>query len=528
MFIRTKVFKNKNGSTRTYLQLAESYRDGKKNRQRVLLNLGRLEELQEGQIDRLIEQLARFSQEQWNKANMTENADVRWTKQWGPEIIFRHLWQQLGLGDMLNDFLHRLGIKVPLEEAIYAMVLNRLCDPQSKLGVSQWVKSVHRPEFEQLQLHHFYAGLDVLAEHKDQIEVQLFDRVRDLFNIDLDLVFWDTTSTYFEGSGPGDLAHYGYSKDKRADRLQIMVGILMTKEGIPVAHQIFPGNTNDVNTFKAALEDLRTRFKINRVIMVGDRGMVSKKVLKDIQDAGLEYIVGVRMRRMRDVSTMLSWKARYINIKPTLRVKEVKVQDRARYILCYNPEAAKRDRLAREAILAKLEAKLITGGGFKSLVGNRGYRRYIKVEGQAQIIDQKALKREARFDGKFLLCTNSKLPTDQVAIAYKELWRIERAFRELKSGLDLRPIYHWKDSRVRGHIMVCFLALVLESTLIKKLSDIGSKARYREVMRDLAQLNAVQVTILDKDYLCRPELVGSAYEAFRATGIRPPLKMAEL
>lgn len=528
MFVRTKVFKNKDGTTRTYLQLAESYRDGKKNRQRVLLNMGRLEDMQEGQIDRLIEQLARFSQDQWVKAKMTENADVRWTKQWGPEVIFRHLWRELGLEDMLHSILRKLGIKVPLEEAIYAMVLNRLCDPQSKLGVSEWVKSVHRPEFEQLQLHHYYAGLEVLAEKKDQIEVELFDQVRNLFNIDLDLVFWDTTSTYFEGKGPEDLSHYGYSKDKRPDRLQIMVGILMTKEGLPVAHQVFPGNTSDVNTFKAVLADLQNRFKINRVIMVGDRGMVSKETLKNIQEAGLEYIVGVSMRKMRDVSAMLSWKARYINIKPNLKVKEVKVKDRVRYILCYNPDSAKRDRLAREAMLAKLEAKLLTGGGIKSLVGNRGYRRYIKVEGQANIIDQEKIKQEVRYDGKFLLCTNSKLPTDQVAIAYKELWRVERAFRELKSGLDLRPVYHWKDSRVRGHIMVCFLALVLESTLIKKLSDIGSKASYREVMRDLSQLNAVQITILDKDYICRPELVGSAYEAFRATGIRPPLKMTEL
>lgn len=528
MFIRTKVFKNKDGSTRTYLQLAESYREGNKNRQRVLLNLGRLEEMQEGQIDRLIEQLTRYSKEKWVKAKMTENADVRWTKQWGPEIIFQHLWKQLGLKDMLIGILRKLGIKAPLEEAIYAMVLNRLCAPQSKLGVSEWVKSVHRPEFEQLQLHHYYTSLEVLAENKDEIEVQLFDRVRDLFNIDLDLVFWDTTSTYFEGKGPEDYAQYGYSKDKRPDRLQIMVGILMTKEGIPVAHQVFPGNTSDVNTFKALLADLRNRFKVSRVIMVGDRGMVSKEVLKNIQDAGLEYIVGVRMRKMRDISTMLSWKARYINIKPNLKVKEVKVKDRVRYILCYNPESAKRDRLARENMLAKLEAKLLTGSGVKSLVGNRGYRRYIKVEGKANIIDQEAIQQEARFDGKFLLCTNSKLPTDQVATAYKDLWRVERAFRELKSGLDLRPVFHWKDSRVRGHIMMCFLALVLESTLIKKLSDMGSKFSYREVMRDLAQLDAVQVTILDKDYLCRPELVGSAYDAFKATGIRPPLKMLEL
>ncbi len=209
--------------------------------------------------------------------------------------------------------------------------------------------------------------------------------------MELDLVFWDTTSTYFEGSGPEDLAKYGFSKNKRPDRLQIVIGVLMTKEGIPVAHQIFPGNTNDTKTFKSIVDDLRKRFSITRVIMVGDRGMVSQKILKELRECGMEYIVGMRMRR-----------------------------------------------LARKSMVAKLEQKLLKGGT-KSLVGNRGYRRYLNVNGKAATINREALKREERFDGKYLLLTNSDLPTEQVALAYKDLWKVERAFRELKSGLDLRP-----------------------------------------------------------------------------------------
>ena len=337
-------------------------------------------------------------------------------------------------------------------------------------------------------------------------------------------MFWDTTSTYFEGKGPEELAQYGYSKDKRPDRLQIVIGLLMTKEGIPIAHQIFPGNTNDVKTFKSIIDDLRQRFNINRVITVGDRGMVSQKILKELRENGMEYIVGMRMRRLKGIDSMLGWNSRYLKVKDNLKVKEVRQDSRGRFILCLNPDGAERDRKARQDMLAKLEQK-ITQKGAKSLVGNRGYRRYLKVDGKAVEIDKEALKREARFDGKYLLLTNSALPTDQIALAYKDLWKVERAFRELKSGLDLRPIYHWTDSRVRGHVMVCFLALVLETAMQKKLQAVNKDLSYRKVFKDLAQLHAVKVSFEGQDYLTRSELKGEAYAAFKALGTRPPLHM---
>ena len=196
--------------------------------------------------------------------------------------------------------------------------------------------------------------------------------------------------------------------------------------------------------------------------------------------------------------------------------------------VCFNPLQAEYDQKAREEMVVKLESQ-IKNNGVKSLVGNSGYRRYLLLKKDAVVgIDQKALKEEARYDGKYVLRTNSILDTDQVALAYKDLWRVERAFREIKSSLDLRPVYHWKDSRVRGHIMVCFLALVLESALRRKLLEKNIEVEYIYLLRDLHQLMAVEMTIGEDRYLCRTELVGKAHEAFKALGIRPPLQIAKL
>ena len=306
MYVRKTTSKNKDGSTRTYVQIVQGYRENGKVRHKIIANLGRIESLQEGQIDNLMEHLEKFAKETWIRSR-PENLRIEWTKQWGPALIFHRLWEELSVGPDLQTLLNGTEKTSPLAEAAFAMVLNRLCDPQSKLGVSEWATTVYRQEFEQLQLQHYYKSLDFLAEYKDKLEVNLFHRIMNLFSMDLDLVFWDTTSTYFEGKGPEELAQYGYSKDKRPDRLQVVIGLLMTKEGMPIAHQVFPGNTNDVKTFKSILDDLRKRFNISRVITVGDRGMVSQKILKELRDSGMEYIVGMRMRHLKGIDYMLGW-----------------------------------------------------------------------------------------------------------------------------------------------------------------------------------------------------------------------------
>lgn len=526
MYVRSKSFRNKDGSTRTYLQLVKGERVGGKIRQRVVANLGRLEDLKEGKLDELIEALARFSAREWiiSRAKELEATSAR---VWGPVLIFRRLWEELGISGLVSRALDATSIESDFEEAAFAMVLNRLCDPMSKLAMTEWMRDVYRPEWEGLELHHFYRALDFLADHKDEIETGLYRRSVDLFNLDVDLVLWDTTTTYFHGQACESLARYGFSKDKRPDRVQIMIGVMLTRDGFPMGHEVFPGDTAEVETFRVALDKAKRQFNLRRVILVADRGMVSEELLKEIEQAGLEYIVGVRMRKAKAAREVLSRAGRYSIVAENLQVKEV-MHEGTRYIVCFNPVEAEHDRAAREAMVAALRERLSSGSS-KSLIGNHGYRRYVKMEGAKLSINEDAVKAEERYDGKYVLRTNARLTPADVATSYKSLWQVERAFRELKSGLDLRPIYHYTEKRIRGHIMVCFLALVLEMALRRKLGAITEEAvPYDDLLHHLEQVKAVEINLDGKRYLARTELVGHADLAFRALGTRPPLRVTEL
>jgi hypothetical protein len=299
---------------------------------------------------------ARFSRKRWVREEAMK-LSARWAKIWGPVLVFRRLWEELGLPEMFSGLVSGTGVTTDFEEAAFAMVLNRLLDPRSKLATWEWMNTIYRPEWDGLELHHLYRTLDFLALRKDQIEKALYARVRSVFDLSLDLVLWDTTTTYFEGRACEGLAEYGFSKDKRPDRLQIMIGVLMSWDGFPLAHQVFPGNTAEVNTFREALRQVRERFHLRKVILVADRGMVAEKVLEEIEEAGLEYIVGVRMRKARAAKAILARPGRYHEVDHNLKVKEV-IHERVRYVICLNPEEQERDRLARQEVVTRLKEKL--------------------------------------------------------------------------------------------------------------------------------------------------------------------------
>jgi transposase len=283
----------------------------------------------------------------------------------------------------------------------------------------------------------------------------------------------------------------------------------MTQEGIPIAHEIFPGNLNDVQSFAKALDVVKERFNIDKIILVGDRGMASAPLLEEIAEQHLEYIVGVRMRKIRAMDDVLSRRGRYHEIKANLKVKEVR-RENERYIVCFNPEEAEDDRQSRERMLAKLDKKL-KSGGIKPLVGNTGYRHFLFVSGGKIAIDEEAVNSEARYDGKYVIKTNDyELSPEEVALAYKDLWWVERSFRELKLGLDLHPVYVYKDSRVRGHVMICFLALVLESAFRKNCREKGIKIPYNDLLLDLKQVRAFELKLNNKHYLLRSALSARA------------------
>jgi transposase len=270
------------------------------------------------------------------------------------------------------------------------------------------------------------------------------------------------------------------------------------------------------------IELLKKRFHIRKVVLVCDRGMVSAKNLKAAEEAGFEYIVGMKMRNLVEVrDEVLGRAGRYHEVSENLRVKEVQVEER-RYVVCFNPDEAAKDRADREATLAKIRAKLAKGG-LKQLINNRGYKRYLRVDRGSAAIDEARAQEEERYDGKYVLRTNTSLPTDEVALAYRHLTWIERLWRDLKDVVELRPVFHWRNrENVKGHIFVCFLSLYLAALLKRKLAETNVEAQWDEIMRDLSALRAVTVELGDEEYLMRSPLQGVAGKVLAAVAIKPP------
>jgi hypothetical protein len=530
MYTRVVKGRNRDGSTRYYLQLVESHRRNGKVRQELICSIGRLDILQtSGGLDRLIGSLVRHSERCWVEAEA--GGLVSWARTYGPVLVFRRLWEDLGLSGQFGLLQSASGVRFSVDEAVFAMVLHRLLDPGSKRATQRWLESVYRPEFGSLELQHLYRALDHVAKGKEALEDALFSRNRDLFSLDVDLVLFDTTLVHFEGQGPEDLATRA-RPGNYPDCVKVLVGLLMTGDGFPVAHHVFPGNTADIDAFRVAIKDLRRRFSLRRVVIVADRGMVSEKLMEELEKGAggqpkLDYILGMRLRKSKEVSEEVLRRAgRYHQIADNLRVKEVRIGER-RYVVCHNPEEEERDRKRREEIIEHTREDLNRKGA-KAFVMPRGLRRFVELIGGELVLKEAAVRDEARYDGKWVLRTSTGLPAAEVALAYKSLWQIEHAFRELKSGLEIRPVFLRTEDHVRGHLVVCFLALVLEAALARLLKAHGSPASYRQVLTDLEQLRAVRFETGGKSWLWRTELTGQAYEAFRAAGMRPPARVQTL
>lgn len=507
-------------SPHDYLQVVEGYRSDGRVKQRVVANLGRLDELvKDGALDRLVKSLGRFSQ-QLRVLELARTPEVErcQARLWGPALVFRRLWEEQGLPQILGGLAGKRRLRIDVERVCFALALQRLVAPGSDLSGSRWMSEV--VGLEGISLAHLYRACRFLAEHKERIEQELFLRTRTLFDTTVDLVFFDTTSTYFEGEG-SRLRRYGFSKDHRPDRVQIVVGVVMSREGWPLACEVYPGNTVDITTVESLIRLLKGRLALGRVILVLDRGFVSRKNLTALAASGLDYIVGARLRQAKEVrEQVLGRPGRYQVVRDNLRVKEVRVGER-RYVVCLNPEEVIRDAAERAALLRGLAQRLAEHGP-KSLLRNRGYGRYLRIESKGVEIDPRAVAADARFDGKYVLETNTTLRAAEAAQAYRSLWQVEHAFRDLKSTLAVRPIFHRSDANVVGHVFGAFLALRLEIALQKKLAKLGARPPWSRLLTDLSALKAVQITLDGKEYVVRTDLVGDCYRAFQAVGLRPP------
>lgn len=515
MFIREKRRINKDGSMVTYLQLVENRRVEGKTRQRVLCTLGRVDDPSlPSRLAGLVETASRYAEVEG--LLLSQGVRVR-TASWGPHLVWGRLWRET-----VGPIVERVLGSERLSKAVYLMVLHRLCDPGSKCACFRFGRDVYGAGFEEVGLHDLYRALDLLAQGKEEIERGWLGRIRDLFT-DLELVYFDTTSTYLEGTHPEELASFGYSRDRRPDRRQLALGVVVTREGLPVAHLVLPGRTADPVAFREAISYLGEVLGLRKVVVCCDRGMVSQGNLEALRGAGLSYIVAIRMRRDKGLTqAVLSHPGRYREVAENLKVKEVPVPgEEDRYILCYNPVGAEEDRRAREAIVAYLEEKLPTGNVKGLLKG--AARRYVRVRGGKAELDRGAIEADVRYDGRWILRTNTDLPPQEVALAYKGLWQVEQAFRTLKTPLELRPIYHWRESRVRGHVIVCFLAFLLRQALRLKLEKMGWEGSFTELLGALSRVRAVELEDgAGARYRLRDEIPQAAMPAFKALGMAPP------
>lgn len=537
MYIRTISRKNKDGSEVRYVQLAHNYRDKEAGHAKanVLYSFGREENVDKEALKRLIKSINRFlGPEEALKSESSELMQFLSSKPLGGAWFLDQLWSKLGIHKILNKLLKSRKYSAPVERAIFAMTANRALNPASKLAVERWVnEDVYIDNLPEVEVQHLYRAMDFLLEADPKIQEDVFFSVADVFNLEVDLIYFDTTSTYFETEPDEEdsFRKQGNSKDHRPDLPQAVIGLAVTRDGIPVRCWSFPGNTADMSLVDQVKKDL-TGWRLGRVITVMDRGFVSEDNLRILQQAGGHYIVGEKLRSGKaGAEEALSTRGRYQAVRDNLEVKEIIVgngEARERYVLVRNPHQAVRDKEKRKKALARLRVELEQAGASKGGLHNKAccrllthptYGRLLKTLKSGVIkIDPVKVKAEERLDGKYLLRTSDDtISAEDVALGYKQLVEVEAAFRTLKNTLELRPVYHRIEERIRAHVLLCWLALLMVRLAEKEIGESWPKIRENLERIHIGEFKG------PKGFVCqRTELTNKQISYFKALKLEQP------
>jgi len=561
MYLRVSKQRLRDGSLIEHYQLAESTwdRQRKRSRTQIVYNFGRVDD---PAVAERLRKLAHSILRRCAPEEIVADAPGwRLIDAWpyGDVYVLQSLWRRLGLDEILARCVQSRKLRFRTERALFAMVANRAVAPCSKLYCyEQWLREDVRIEgTAELELHHLYRAMDFLEANREQIEEAIYFRLADLFELDVDLIFYDTTSLHFEvdeedaGGHPNDEVRgsksagaktykaprkRGYSKNGRGDAPQIVVGLAVTRDGLPVRHWVFPGNTVDVTTVAKVKQDLRG-WKLSRCVFVGDAGMVSAENLRTLSLGGGKYIVCMPVTRGSEVSEEVITRAgRYSEVAGNLRVKEIVVGDgerRRRYVVCHNPEEQKRQRHHRARVLSELQAELATLEDLDSrhyskrifeLVASRRYGRYLRRTKTGKLrLDRAAVRAAEKLDGKFVVHSNDDtLSAEDLALGYKQLMRVEQAWRQLKSGLRMRPVFHYVPHRIHAHVFLTVLALLLERVAEQACGD-----TWRNIRDDLKHIKLAQLAGPDGTIWQVTEPRPEARNRLKSLGITNPPTVLE-
>jgi hypothetical protein len=567
MYLRTTSRRNADGSVVRYVQLAHNHRKDGVTQAQVLLNLGREDRLDPDGLRRLVASINRYLGEPAAGGDVREAVGdaltVTDSRSLGAVWLLDGLWRQLGVDRALRQVLGGRRFTTDVERVLFALVANRCVDPCSKLAAAEWAShDAAIPGLDGMDEDQAYRAMDLLVEADAQAQVQeaVFFAVADLLNLEVDLLFFDTTSTYFERDTEeapdeqrpeGGLRRYGHSKDSRSDLPQIVIGLAVTREGIPVRCWVWPGNTADTAILPEVKDGLRG-WRLGRVVTVVDRGFSSKANLDYLRRAGGHWIAGERMRDGNPrAQAALSRQGRYRAVRDHLRVKEVVLDSESgvRWIVCHNPVEADRDAAQREAALDRLTVELerIAAARAKDAARRKAGKKapaddaHVKAECALRdhptlgrwlrqtpsgrlVLDRKKIAAEQRLDGKYLLSTSDPdLSAEDVALGYKNLLEAERGFRDLKSTLELRPVFHRLEPRIRAHVLLCWLAL-----LLIRVAERRTGLTWRRIAIELGRLHAVAMAGTAGTVTQTTPLTDPQAAILRACQVTPPPRVTTL
>ena len=486
-----KLIQKKDNKSYTYLKLVENVWQNGKVVQKTLVNFGNISHWPKEKVRELIYKLSQVMEIELPPT--LEDIEHERILNFGQPFALGLLWDTLMLGEVLQRLLANPSFVAPVK----TMIFNRLIALKSELATSQWVKGQYiEGVIEDIPLQHYYRSLSRLVHIKRPLEISLYNRLNNLFSLDFSLVFYDLTSTYFEGEGPAS-AKKGHTRDHRPDRPQVEIGLLVSRDGIPISHTVFDGNLKDSTTLPQTVEQMRGTFRIKHCILVGDKGMVNAKNLKELTSSGYEYIVNIQLRHSKEAEALLSLlpeRDRFSKLKDNLRVFELPPKEGDRYIACYNPLRSKETREHRETLLQRCEEFLAQfhlppkQGKTKDPVKIRlRIDRFLRRKRVSSFF-------QYSFDSQGKLTYHRRqeeITKEALILGYKTLWEVENAFREVKDFIKVRPIYHRNDGRVKGHIFICFLAYLLEKLLEKKLEEHGHFISARKALQLLDPIRVV-------------------------------------
>ena len=556
MYLRITERRNRDGSTVAYYALAESVwnADAKRPEARVVHNFGRADQVERAALQRLVNSINRVLDAGESLARNTQDIpeiDIERVFELGVVLAARALWEELGIGEAIRDCTARAALTAPHEIALFAMAANRLDDPVSKLAcVERWLPDIAwLPDAAGLAVDQCYRALDFLVVWSDQIERDVFLRAADLFGLDVDLIFYDTTTAYFEIDEPDEneqefagrlyapLRRRGHSKEGRDNQPQVIIALAVTRDGMPVRSWVLPGDTADVATVARIKDDLRA-WRLGRCLFVGDAGMYSADNLAALSRGLGRYILAVPMRKVKNIEIeVLTRPGRYKQVADNLQVKEVWVGDgerRKRYVLCLNPHEAERERQHRAQLLRELDAELTLleqreddhPKAACALMASRRFGRYLSADwrGRPQL-DLAKIKAAEKFDGKFVVISNDDtLSAEDIALGYKGGWIIESCFRRMKqTGLEVRPMFHWTPRRIEAHVKLCVLALQ-----VQRAAEIRCAQPWARIAHTLGQLKAVRYRSDRRTIVQRTKITAPLAETLKKLGIPMPKQILSI